>query len=471
MTVMPTWTTHPLTLLSGVIAGAILGLVSPTGSAIASVFEQVFIRLMEMTALPLLIVAVVFGLRNVMSLPHRGRRLASVLLTTLITLWGCGLLGAFVGQRANNGQSLSQEERLLFGKLIQHIGSEDSRDVLTLSESSEAVTNLEPAKLDNIFAALVQGNIAALLGCALLFGLPFTLLGREATQTIANQLEAVYRALEQLIMHSLHLMPLLVFGMAAYVTAHIDFKTLRLFDQLIGTLLLASLPVVALALHLISKTAGCSWFKVLDALQMPLLVSMVVPSPVAAIPSTIDALSQRLGISRGITELMVPMGTVFMRSGTVLYTALIVVFVAEIYGQPLGLSHLFKLGTLAAVATLMTTSAGVFGPLSAIALTLTWLEMPVEGVLPVLLLVDCLCIGLRQVVTVICLSATIALVSRDQALERPSISLAVLNPPIALRRITLNRTSAALVLTCILGAGVLCTLVGMGVGMRMEVTR
>src|SRR5690606_23637416 len=74
---------------------------------------------------------------------------------------------------------------------------------------------------------------------------------------------------------------------------------------------------------------------VLSALKAPALISLTSASTTATIPDAIEAMSSRLGFSRGIVELVIPISSVFMRSGAALYFALVAVFVANIYGRPI----------------------------------------------------------------------------------------------------------------------------------------
>jgi Na+/H+-dicarboxylate symporter len=433
------WTRHPLTLVGCLAAGALLGAFSPSGSALAqavgvlALVGRLFGQLMDMAALPLLVVAVTLGLRTLQALPHRGRRLAQLLLTALGLLWACGLLGAFAGHWAGVGRDLDEAQRRTLGLQIQRAGGAAERLAIDLRGPSEppaefpslpaepghdapvgappgpstgpATVNLDGPRLDNAFAALVRGDLPAVLACTLLFALAMAALERAASQALAQQLEAVYRTLEQLIAQALHLLPLLAFGLAAHLAASVDAELLSPWGRLIATLAVGTLAVAALALPLLARSAGCSLRQALAALRAALLIGLLAPSATAAIPATIDALSRQLGLSRGLTELLVPSGAVFLRAGLALHTALIAVFTAGLYGLPTGLGDLLWIGTLAAAAALWPAPLAAAGPLTAVATVLLWLRLPSEGLLPVLLLADRLCAGLRQVVALLGLAA------------------------------------------------------------------
>lgn len=484
------WTTHPLTLVGSLASGALLGALSPADSLLAGVAAafgtagRLFGQLMDMAALPLLVVAVTLGLRNLQALPHRGRRLLQVLATSVAALWACGLLGAAAGHWAGHGRDLDPAQRRSLGLQIQRAGGAAERLAIELrpsaAEPPEASAPPQPPsgvaptsvdaqapRLDNAFAALVRGDLPAVLTGTLLFALALAALERPASQALASQLEAVYRTLEQLIAHSLHLLPLLACGMAAHVAASLDAELLALWGGLIATLGLSGLGVGLLALHHVARTAGCSLLQALAALRAPLLIGLLAPTPTAAIPAAIDALSRQLGLPRGLTELLVPTGAVFLRAGLALHSALIAVFTAELYGLPLSAPDLAWIGSLAAAAALWPTPGATTAPLGGAALVLLWLRLPGEGILPVLLLVDRLCVGLRQVIALLCLGAVCAQAARGLPAERQAAEAAgadhTARTPL---RVVFSGPIVALAAGCLALAGGLSTLIGVGVGLR-----
>lgn len=464
--------THPLLLLACALAGGALGLYSPAWGVPAGVIGRLFVNLLEMAALPLLVVAIAFGLRNLLGLPHRGRRVLMALGAALLMLWLCGVAGALGGQAAGLGRDLPDADQLQLGQLVQREGGaaeqtavplyEDPSDSSMLPAAVSAGHGLIP---DNVYAALTRGRLPAVLLCALIFGLAFASLERSASQTFAQQLEAVYRALEALIRQTNLLLPLLAFGMAAHLAVQTEARTLALLAGLLGTLLLASGGLAGLALLAICQQGRCSPLAALAALKVPLLITLVSPSPVAAVPATIDALSSRLGFSRGVAELLVPIGAVFLRAGAAVHVALIGVFVAQLYGRSISPADALWIGSLAALAALTVIDAGVWGPLSAAGTLLMWLQLPPEAVLPVLLLVDRLCEGPRNLTSLLCVGALTALVSGGLPSERRDSAASA---PAGPWRFTLTGPVLAGVLACVITAGGLTTLAGVGVGMGLR---
>lgn len=462
------WTTHPLLLLACMLIGGGIGLVSTELAGALDLAGQAASALLEMAGLPLLVVATLFGLRNLVTLPHGGRRLGWLLLLVALCVWLSGLLGALAGVWLAPGQTLDAGERRAFGALVQQVGGETERtDMLLLAPPPPpGAAKLAGVLPDNVYAVLVRGDLAGIIWCTLVLGLPFALLPRERSQALVTQLEPIYRALEQLVEHITKLLPLLAFGMAAHVGAQLRWEAISLLGGLLSALLLSSGCIIALALGLVARWANIGIPRLLVEMKAPLLTALLAPTLVASIPSTIKALTDRLALSRGIVEVVVPVGTVWLAAGSALQAALITVFVTQLYGLPLGPGLLLWISVLAALAALVARPDSAAAGLAPAALVMLWLRIPSEAVLPVLLLADGLGRGLRQLTSLCCIAATCALLSSGLRQERPDWHTS--EAPAASRPLQFNltRAMAVLVLAGVLGAGLLSTLAGLGVGMR-----
>ncbi len=463
---------RPGVLLAALLLGSGIGLYSHRAAALFAVVGGLITNLLLMAALPLLVVAAVFGLRNMMALPRRGARILLVLGAALLVLVASGEAGACAGLLASWAIHFDAPARARLGALIERAGGRSPGATIELLAAPTAAAHPVSGLgwiFDNPFQALVEGNLPAMLGCALAFGLAFARMPRERTQALAGQLEAAYRGLEGLIGGIIRLLPLLCLGMGARVASEADGQALRLFAGIVLALLGAALPLAWLALRRIASAAGCGLIEAGMALQAPLLIALVAPTPLAAIPATIDALSNRLGLSRGVTELLVPLGAVFLPAGSALYAALLTVFIGHLYGAAPDLRQVLGIGVLAAAASVAAPRAGGLGTLAAAGLTMGWLRLPVDGVLPVLLLIDSISNGPRQILALLALGAVCAEVSRGLPAERRSNHQPLEAPPEAPPpvRVTLSGVAIACIALCAAAAAALVALAGIGVGARI----
>lgn len=456
---------HPLGLLLATACGALLGWLVPSWSAPVALVGRICIAIMEMAGLPLLMVATMFGLRQVIALPYPGWRLLLLLAMSAATLLASGLVGALAGLLMGVGRGLSESARAELGRWVQEDAASYplTMSMWTRPVQEPAIARWASAAPDNVFAAMASGEARLLMVCALIFGLAFALQPRERSQALAAHLETIYRAFELMISQVNRLLPLLAFGMAAHLVANFDRGRLHVVGGLLVALLLSVLLVGIVAIAVVARQTKVKFSQALIALRAPLLIGLFTKASVATIPSLIDALSTRLGLSRGIVELLVPAGTVFMRAGAAIHLGLLAVFAAQIYERPVGVYDLPLIAVAAAIASLATAGAGVLLTVAASAIAMRWVGLPSEAVVVVAIVIDAPCHAMRSAAQVLAVAAITSLVCRGLPSKRAAVGEPEASSPL---RLVFSRWGAALAASCLAIAGLLALVTGIGVGMR-----
>ncbi|MEO8022057.1 cation:dicarboxylase symporter family transporter [Polaromonas sp.] len=461
----------PLALLLCVMGGAMLGWFAPGVGGQAFILGQIYLALVNMAALPLLVVATFFGLRQTLALPQPGKRALMIvgLAVGLVVL--CAVLGAMFGVLTGTGQDLSSANREYLGALVQVAGGDAANAEISLhgAEASEARATPDlwmAAVPDNFFRVLAEGQSLAILLCAILFGLAFAALLRPQTNALMGIFEAIYRTLELIISRVNVFIPVLAFGMAAYFVARTDARTLHAMGSFLSSFYLFASFLSGAAVLLIWRRSGLSPASVISALKAPVLISLTSASTTASIPDTIEAMSSRLGFSRGIVELVIPVASVFMRSGAALYFSLLAVFVANIYGRSIAPQEFMLICVGASLAAFASAGNNSLAAVGFAGVVLSLLNLPIEAALALFLAIDLVCEGPRNLLTLLFACVLIVLVSRGLPSERietaASANLRALEPV----RFVFSRTSVAMALACVLLAVLLITIAGIGVGMR-----
>jgi Na+/H+-dicarboxylate symporter len=465
-----------LVLVLCLAGGGLAGWFAPRAGEPLFVLGHVYLTLINMAALPLLVVATFFGLRQTLALPQPGRRILFIVGLSAALVLACAVAGALLGLVSGPGKNIGQADLQYLGRLIQQSGGEAADARMSLYEAPETsaapaspAASSADAKLipDNFFHALVEGQPLGILVCAILFGLAFASLLRDSSSSaLVGIFEAIYRALETIISQVNIFIPFFAFAMAAYFTGRTDVRTLHAMGSFLATFFAISALLSAGAVALICRRSGLPAATVLGALKTPALISLASGSATATIPDTIEAMSSRLGFSRGIVELIIPTCSVFLRAGAALYFAVLAVFVCNIYGQPIAARE-FGLICLGASAAAFA-SAGTTGTASVAfaASLLSLLNLPVEAALALLVAIDLLCDAPRNLLTLLFACVLIVLVSAGLPSERiDSGTVRGITSPNPVR-LAFSRTSAAIALSLGLLAGMLITLAGVGVGMR-----
>ncbi len=464
---------NPLVLLACLIAGALVGMLLPNVGADAAVLSQLYLGVVNMAALPLLLVATFFGLRQTMALPQPGLRMAMIAALAVLLVLVCAAAGTLMGTVAAPGQSLGHDARQYLGGLVQSAGGDAASTELKLMEDDAALPADRPVLAgvfpDNFFRVLAEGKSLGILVCTILFGLAFAALSRAQTGSgaLTQVFEAVYRALEIIISRVNLFIPVLVFGVAASFFAVTEPRTVQAMRGFLVSFVVMAVILGGLAVLVIARQAQLGVPQVLRALKAPALISLTSASTTASIPDTIEAMSTRLGFSRGIVELVTPISSVFLRCGSALYYALLAVFVANLYARPLTPDQLLLICGGAAIAAFASAGSNSLANVGYASMVLSLLQLPVEAALALFLAIDLICEAPRNWLTLMASCALMALVSRGLPSERQAAQdtavAAGVSAPI---RFAFNRSDLIIAAACSVVVALLIVLLGVGVGLR-----
>lgn len=462
---------NPLALLACLVAGALVGIFLPGVGADAGVLSQLYLGVVSMAALPLLLVATFFGLRQTMALPKPGLRVLMIVTLAGLLALACAAAGTMMGAVLAPGQNLGHDTRQYLGGLVQQAGGDAANTELTLMDPGEQPQSDKPVLAgvfpDNFFRVLAEGKSLGILVCAILFGLAFAALARtQGSGHLTQVFEAVYRALEIIISRVNLFIPVLVFGVAASFFAVTEPRTVQAMQGFLVSFVVMALVLGMLALLVIARQAQLPLPAVLQALKAPALISLTSASTTASIPDTIEAMSTRLGFSRGIVELVTPISSVFLRCGSALYYALLAVFVANLYGRPLTPDQLALICGGAAVASFASAGSNSLANVAYASMVLSLLQLPVEAALALFLAIDLICEAPRNWLTLMASCALMALVSRGLPSERQAAQepgAAAVAVPI---RFAFTRGDLIIAAACSAAAALLIVMLGVGVGLR-----
>ena len=463
----------PPALLACLVAGGLVGRFFPDLGSVAALLGQLYLGIVGMAALPLLVVATFFGLRQTLALPQPGKRILMVAALAVVLVALSAAVGTALGALVQPGSGVDHGTRGYLGALVQQAGSAAGDTELSLDKSTDPTaakagdthwsTDLVP---DNFFKALADGKSLAILLCAIPFGLAFAALGRGQNGALTGVFEAVYRALETIISRVNLFIPVLVFSMAAYFVSRTEPRTVAAMSGFIGWFVFVALAMATVAVAVIQRQCALPVSQVLSALKAPALISLTSASTTASIPDTIEAMSSKLGFSRGIVELVTPIASVFLRSGSALYYALVAIFVANLYGRVLGPEELALVFVGAFLASFASSGNNSAANVGYTALVLSMLQLPAEAALALFLAIDLICEGPRNLLTLMFACLLIAWVSRGLPSERQAAAEPATAAAIAPVRFAFTRADVVVGIGCCALVAVLLVVLGIGVGMK-----
>jgi Na+/H+-dicarboxylate symporter len=454
---------HPLFLLVFVAIGGLIGYTWPAASPALEGLGYVYLFLLEMCAIPLMMVAVILGLKQMISLPNASVRLSGILLTGLAAILVAGLLGSFGAAALMGKEVLSDSQRAVLGEFTS-LAVPALEITLRGEPETDSSHNVHQELVpSNILMALVQGSVPAILLGSLLFGIALARQVGPDSKSFFGTLEMIYRSLEVLIDRINYLLPLAALSFAGALTGANDGKLISSVGGFLWPFLSLSFILTVSMLVLISHLSGRSLSAVLQMMVKPITISMISPLPTAAVPNYIEIMSNQLGFTRAISELVAPISPYFFRTGEALFFGMLGVYLSRVYNHALPPMELIQIGLLATTAAFVSVGSFGIAPVLLSSVMLVVLDLPLEGILPALLAIEIICSGARNVVSSLCACGLIALASKG-LVQRSDIDLSELKSTLIMAVFDRKLMWAILALTLL--ALTLTFLTGVGVGMR-----
>ena len=406
---------NPWVVIACLSAGFLLGIYLPALSLRLGFVGDVYVDLLKMIALPFMVSAVIFSLQRLFREGGAGGLLARVAVVFVAFSVVVALLGAVTLLVMKPGENLSPATMQTFGKIVGNdLNSSDT--VMSLQgvdapvksvSFTEVLVSLVPS---NIFAALASGDTLKALVFALLFGFAVGQVPSRVSDGLTQSLETIYHSCQTLMRWLNYPLPVILFCMSAAQMAKTGIGPLQAMAQFVIAFLVASLLALAIATIIIWKRSNSTLRQTLNALRGPFALALATRSSATCMPVMIESLADRLGFARSRVELMVPLSVSLLRIGPVIYYVAATVFIAQLYGKPLGLSELAIILSASILAGF--ASAGMTGLLtvSLVGLTCSYLGLPFEAAFILFLAVDPICDMLRTLVLVIGNNAAVSLI-------------------------------------------------------------
>ena len=250
----------------------------------------------------------------------------------------------------------------------------------------------------NPLSALAQGDVLAVVVCALVLGIALV-IGGDRYKNMLFLLRELLEITLMIVGWIMRLAPLGIMALLVNLTARQDaalISTLANFVAVvIGTTLVHG--VIALPLILFVVTGVTPWHFWRGAREA-LITAFATSSSSATLPVTLRCVEQHLHVRRDIAGFVVPLGATCNMDGTALYEASAALFVANLAGIDLSFGHqliVFFTAMLGAIGAPGIPSAGMVTMI----VVLQSVGLPVEAI-AILLPIDRLLDTVRTAVNV-----------------------------------------------------------------------
>lgn len=373
-------------------------------------FGTIFIRLLKMIAVPLVLFSIISGISTLPDPSKLGRLGAKTLIAYISTTVFAVLLGLLIVNTLKPGNYVSEELRiknrvkyeiwvrqttgvdllddknLLNDPKYTHLkdqagqeltAEENNQQVTSRMPSAESFKNAGPLQFfvdfvpDNVFGALSDsGKMLQVIFFAIFFGVVLLTLPSETVKPVIDVVNGVNEIFLRMVEWIMRAAPFFVFALMAGIIAKMADSPQAVFEIFKGllsyslalTLGLALMVFVVYPLLIKVFVKELSYKSLFQRTSPAQFLAFSTSSSAATLPVTMECVRDNLGVSKNITNFVLPIGATVNMDGTSLYQALAVVFLAQMHMVDLTFSQQLTIvltATLASIGSAAVPSAGL----------------------------------------------------------------------------------------------------------------
>ncbi len=360
----------------GLILGVIVGLIFGEKATIIEPVGTIFLRLITMIVVPLVLVSLMLGAASLGDIRKLGRIGIKTIVYFTITTMIAISIGLVLANIVNPGYGLNEEVQT---ELYKNYESKAQVGIQKMGEKpslKDILINIVPT---NPIKPLIEGNMLQVIFLGLLFGIILTLIKREKSELLIKVLEGVNDAIIQVVHIAMKLAPYGVLALIASVIGQygvsILITLLKYSLVVVGGLALYTFTINSLAVGFLGHINPMRFYK---AVKEAMIIAFSTSSSNAALPVSLECV-EHIGVPREYSSFVIPLGATINMDGTALYQGVAAVFIAQIYGIPLGLIDqitIVLMATLASVGAAGVPAAGII----TLAMVLRQIGIPLEGI-------------------------------------------------------------------------------------------
>ena len=358
------WTTYkkiPLLtkMLTALLLGVIVGLLMGKDAAILAPLGSFFLKLLQMVAMPLIIVNLLAGICSLGDPKLFGKIGAKVLVYYMATTVFAMVVAICVASVIQPGVGFE-------------LGGEFTMTNDAVPTISAVLLSMIPS---NIFAALSNGRVDQIVIFVAMFGIATLFLPAEKREPIANICLILSDTFGKLMGAIMLYAPIGIFALMA--------KTVGSYGNMVGSIFkyVASAYISVLCMICVYLILLFIFTRIKPTYFLPKAAPLVVSaastcSSVATLPVSLSC-AEEMKVPKGIASFVIPLGNQINRDGMGIFFAISFIFTAQAAGTSFELGSLIK---MVLMGLLMTTGVGGIpgGAMVFLAMLLETFGLPIE---------------------------------------------------------------------------------------------
>ncbi|WP_446784714.1 dicarboxylate/amino acid:cation symporter [Macellibacteroides fermentans] len=352
-------------ILIGMLAGVLIGIAALTFQQTGFVnnwvrpWGQVFIRLLQLIAVPLVFVSLVKGVIGLSDIGKFSRIGIRTIILYLLTTAFAVTVGMSLGLVVRPGQFVDRQTVVSMQENYKSVVEQKKAEADTMKNSGP-LSFLEEVVPDNFVAATSDNRkMLQVIFFAVLFGIAALCIERAKIAPVEQLFDSLYHILLKVIDFVILFAPYGVTALMAGLV--IDFSgNLSMFGALavyaitvVGGLLFLISVFYPTLIYLFTKMKPNFFIKTMYPVQ---LFAFTTSSSAATLPLNLETTENKLGVSNEATSFVLPVGATINMDGTSCYQAIAVLFIAQVIGIDLTLMQLFTIILMTIISSIGTPS-------------------------------------------------------------------------------------------------------------------
>lgn len=311
---------------------------------------NIFIRLIKMIVIPIIISTLIVGIAGVGDAKKLGRiGLKTIIyfevITTIAIVVGITMANVFKPGHGIDMSMLAMSDISQYEITTEYVQN-NSHSILPV------ILSLIPS---NIFLSMVKGDMLPIIFFSVLFGLGLSSLKQGTKEPFLKMFKAVSESMFHVTNMVMLYAPIGVFGLISVTVARFGFVSLFPLAKLVFLVYFSITFFALVVLGTVSRLCKLRIWTIMRILKDELILAYSTASSEIVLPRIIKKM-EAYGAPKSIVGFVVATGYSFNLDGSTLYQSIASIFVAQLYGIELSLSHEILL-----VLTLMITSKGIAG--------------------------------------------------------------------------------------------------------------
>jgi Na+/H+-dicarboxylate symporter len=402
----------------GLVAGLALGLAAAWSQIPALLWTAehvrplgtIFLNLLSMVVIPLVATATFTGLAGMGRVGAVGRLGARTLILFLGMSAAAIIIGFAVASLVLPLAPTAESQQAALRLAATGDSSFVQRATQQIPSGTRFFVDLIPS---NPVRAAADGALLPLIVFVATFALATATLPPERRAPLIDLADSVTQALIRVVHWVLALAPIGVFAVVAPTVARFGWAMVQpMLVFILAVIIGLAILVMVVFVPVIHAVAKFDLLRFARAGLPSMLMAFSTASSLAALPAMLDAAEGDLRVPRSVSGFVVPLGTSISRSGSALYQAVALLFVARLYGVSFGIGEAFQAG-LAVLLVSFTVAAVPSSSVISLAPAFTATGLPLAG-LQLLLGLDRIPDMFRTTANVTGnLAATVAIAARE----------------------------------------------------------